>query len=145
MAIQQTTPEEAQQLIGQGYRYIDVRTEEEFADGHPATAVNIPIAAPDPGTGQMMMNADFVAVAQAHFPKDARLIVGCAAGGRSQRAAEVLAAAGYTNVLNMQGGFSGLRDQMGRIVVPGWSACGLPVCRDCGAENSYIGLRAGRS
>jgi hypothetical protein len=60
---------------------------------------------------------------------------------RSQRAAEMLAQAGYGTVVNMQGGFGGARDQMGRTVVPGWSESGLPVCRDCGPENSYAGLQ----
>jgi rhodanese-related sulfurtransferase len=144
MAIQQTTPDEAYKLIEQGYRYLDVRTEPEFANGHPATAVNIPVASPDPATGQMTMNPNFLSVAEAIFSKDARLIVGCQAGGRSQRAAELLAQAGYTHVFNMQGGFSGMRDQMGRTVVAGWSECGLPVCKDCGPENSYAGLRAAK-
>jgi rhodanese-related sulfurtransferase len=141
MPIQQTTPEEAQRLLDQGHRYIDVRTEPEFANGHPAGALNIPVAAPDPATGQMAVNPDFLAVVQAHFPKDARLIVGCQSGMRSQRAAEMLAQAGYANVINMQGGFGGQRDQTGRTVVPGWSESGLPVSTDCPAESSYAGLR----
>jgi rhodanese-related sulfurtransferase len=141
MAILQTTPQEAQTLLRQGHRYIDVRTEPEFAAGHPAGAVNIPVVLPDPATRQMVMNPDFVAVVEAHFAKGAQLVVGCQAGGRSQRAAELLTQAGYTHVVNMQGGFGGARDQMGRVVVPGWSACSLPVCSDCGPDNSYAGLR----
>jgi rhodanese-related sulfurtransferase len=142
MAIEQTTPDEAYKLIEHGYRYVDVRTEPEFVDGHPPTAVNIPVAAPDPATGQMAMNPDFIAVAEANFAKDTRLIVGCQAGGRSQRAAELLAKAGYTHVVNMQGGFGGMRDQTGRTVVAGWSERGLPICKDCGPQNSYAGMRA---
>jgi rhodanese-related sulfurtransferase len=141
MALQHTTPDNAQRLIGQGYRYIDVRTEQEFANGHPAGAVNIPVAAPDPATHQMVMNPNFLTVVTAHFPKDAQIIVGCQSGMRSQRAAELLSQAGYTNVFNMQGGFGGARDQTGRTVVPGWSESGLPVCKDCGPDNSYAGLR----
>ena len=140
--IQQTTPPEAHQLLSRGYRYIDVRTEPEFASGHPTGAVNIPVVVPDPRTRQMVMNPDFVAVVQAHFPKDASIVVGCQAGGRSQRAAELLAESGYANVVNMQGGFGGARDQMGRTIVAGWSECGLPICKDCGAENAYTGLRS---
>jgi rhodanese-related sulfurtransferase len=141
MAIQQTTPPEAQRLLGQGYRYIDVRTEGEFAHGHPAGAVNVPVVFPDPATRQMTMNPEFVSTVKVHFPKDAKIVIGCQAGGRSQRAAELLAQAGYANVVNMQGGFGGARDQSGRTVVPGWQESGLPVCKDCGAENSYPGLR----
>lgn len=142
MAITQTTPATAKQLMDQGHRYIDVRTEQEFSAGHPASAVNIPVAAPDPATGQMALNPQFLATVGAHFAKDAHIIVGCHSGGRSQRAAEMLADAGYTNVVNMQGGFGGACDQMGRVVTPGWADSGLPVCRDCGPENSYAGLRA---
>ncbi len=141
MGIQQTTPEAAYALLNQGYRYLDVRTEPEFANGHPAGAVNIPVVLPDPTTRQIVINPDFLAVVAAHFPKDATIVVGCQSGGRSQHAAEIMAAAGYTHVVNMQGGFGGLRDQMGRSITPGWSECGLPTCTDCGPENSYAGLR----
>ena len=142
MTIQQTTPAEAHQLLTQGYRYIDVRTEPEFANGHPTGAVNIPVVVPDPNARQMVMNPDFLAVVQTHFPKNACIVVGCQAGGRSQRAAELLAQAGYVTVVNMQGGFGGARDQTGRTVVAGWSECGLPVCKDCGVENAYVSLRS---
>jgi rhodanese-related sulfurtransferase len=87
MALKQIAPPDAQQLIQQGHRYLDVRTEGEFA-------------------------------------------------------AEIMANAGYTNLCNMQGGFGGARDQMGRVVTPGWAESGLPVCKDCGPENSFAGLRA---
>jgi len=128
--------------LAEGYRYVDVRTEPEFVNGHPAGAVNVPVVFPDPATRQMTMNPDFLPVVQAHFPADAKIVVGCQAGGRSQRAAEMMVQAGYTDVVNMQGGFGGMRDQTGRTVVPGWSECGLPVCKDCGPENSYAGLRS---
>ncbi len=141
MTIRQITPDEAHKLLAEGHRYIDVRTEEEFASGHPATAVNIPIVVPAPTTRQMVMNPDFVEVVEAHFSRDAAIVLGCQAGGRSQRAAEVLAQAGYSHLANMQGGFGGARDQTGRIVVQGWQERGLPVCKDCGAENTYAVLR----
>ena len=146
MSVKQVAPAEAKQLIDQGGTYLDVRTEREFAAGHPVQAINIPVAVSDPAGGGMAPNADFLSVAQAIVPKDARLVVGCQSGGRSQRAAEMLAQAGYTDVSNMQGGFGGQRDQTGRTVQKGWAESGLPVCRDCGENNSYAGLkkRAGR-
>lgn len=142
MTIRQTTPQEAYALIGRGYRYIDVRTEQEFSLGHPTTAVNVPVALADPRTRQMVINPDFLSIVEAHFSKDSKIIVGCQAGGRSQRAAELLAQAGYTDVVNMQGGFGGGRDQSGTTVISGWSECGLPTCKDCGTANSYAGLLA---
>ena len=141
MAIKQITPPEAHQLVGRGYRYLDVRTEAEFAAGHPASAVNIPVLVRDAASGQMAPNPEFLAVVAAHFAKDADIVVGCMSVMRSQRAAEMMAAAGYTNLANMQGGFGGARDQSGRTVTPGWAEAGLPVCKDCGPENSYAGLR----
>lgn len=144
MAITQITPEEAHRRMQDGEPYIDVRTEQEFANGHPAGAVNIPVVFPDPATRQMKVNGDFLRVVAAHFPKDTAVIVGCQAGGRSQRAAEMLQGAGYTAVSNMQGGFGGARDATGRTVVAGWAASGLPVSNECNDKNSYIGLqRAG--
>ncbi len=142
MPIRQTTPAEAQILLRQGYRYIDVRTESEFANGHPATAVNIPIAVPDPRSGPMVLNSEFLPVVEAHFAKDAKIILGCQSGPRSQRAAELLAQAGYAQVLNMQGGFGGAHDEAGRTLVPGWRESGLPICNDCDANDAYATLRS---
>jgi rhodanese-related sulfurtransferase len=141
MPVQQIMPPEAHHLLGRGYRYIDVRTETEFAAGHPVGAANIPVAVPDPRTGQMALNPDFVRVVEAHFPKATRIIVGCQSGGRSQQAAELLTHAGYTVVANMQGGFGGARDALGRELVAGWTRSGLPVCSDCDVEDSYARLR----
>jgi rhodanese-related sulfurtransferase len=141
MTIRQTVPQEAYQLLRSGHRYIDVRTQSEFAAGHPAGAVNIPVVFPDPATRQMTVNPDFVTVVAAHFSKDARIVVGCQAGARSQRAAEMLVAAGFPSVLNMQGGFGGSRDASGHTIVAGWSECGLPVSSECTDANTYSALR----
>lgn len=142
MPIRQITPEEAYRLMQAGCPYIDVRTEGEFAAGHPENAVNIPVVYPDPGAGGMKANDDFLDVIAAHFPKDRPLIVGCQMGGRSQRAAEMLAQAGYAEISNVQGGFGGVRDATGRIVAKGWAQCGLPVSTACDEGNSYAALKA---
>jgi rhodanese-related sulfurtransferase len=142
MPIKQITPEEAHRLMQAGCPYIDVRTEGEFAAGHPESAVNIPVVYPDPAAGGMRLNDDFVQVVAAHFPKDRALIVGCQMGGRSQRAAEMLVQAGYAEVSNLQGGFGGARDAMGRVVAAGWAQSGLPVSTACHDNNSYAALKA---
>lgn len=142
MSIPQTTPQEAQQLLQKGFRYIDVRTEMEFANGHPDAAVNIPVAVPDERTRQMMLNPDFVKVVEAHFPKDQPLVFGCQAGARSQRAAEMAAAAGFTQVVNMQGGWGGGMDPLTGAMVAGWVESGLPMCRGCAPGASYRELSA---
>ena len=54
-------------------------------------------------------------------------MVGCKAGPRSLQAAALLGAAGYTNVVDMQGGFHGERDAMGRVTCAGWAEQNLPV------------------
>jgi rhodanese-related sulfurtransferase len=142
MPITQAVPAEAHKLIEQGHRYVDVRTEEEFANGHASGALNIPVAIPNPATGQMALNNEFIAVVEAHFPKDAKLVLGCQSGMRSERAAEMLSQAGYTTVVNLQGGFGGARDASGQVVTPGWAASGLSVSHDCPADASYAALLA---
>src|SRR5262245_122900 len=107
--------------------YIDVRTEQEFQNGHVPKSINIPVVWPDPSTRQMKPNPDFLKVVSAQFGKDKKIIVGCQAGGRSQFAAELLVQDGFQDVTNMQGGFGGARDPMGRVVAPGWAQLGFPV------------------
>ena len=73
MAIKEITPQQAHDVLSAGpdVAYIDVRTEREFAAGHPQGAVNIPVAFPDPARG-MVMNADFVKVVEANFSQGQR-------------------------------------------------------------------------
>jgi rhodanese-related sulfurtransferase len=119
--------------------YLDVRTEGEFAQGHPAGAINIPVVFIK-GPGQMEVNPDFVAVAEKVLPKATMLVVGCLAGGRSQRACEMLEAAGYADLTNVRGGFGGARDAGGQVLVPGWRDAGLPVTTELG-DASYAAQR----
>ena len=143
MAIKEVTPQQTHDTLtaDSSAVYIDVRTEREFANGHPAGAVNIPVAFPDPARG-MMANPDFVSVVEKNFSKDKKIIVGCQAGPRSNAAANLLQQAGYQDVSNMLGGFGGMRDPMGRVIAPGWAASGLPVSSDNGEEVSYASLAA---
>ncbi|MGH7793734.1 MAG: rhodanese-like domain-containing protein [Candidatus Binatia bacterium] len=141
MAIKEITPQQAHDLLtaNPDIVYIDVRTEREFANGHPQAAVNVPVAFPDPARG-MMMNSDFVKVVEANFPHDKKIIVGCQAGPRSTAAAGLLQQAGFQDVSNMLGGFGGMRDAMGNVSAPGWAASGLPVSNDNGDGVSYQSL-----
>ena len=143
MAVKEITPQQAQDVLQKEPTaiYIDVRTEREFAAGHPEGAVNIPVAFPDPARG-MVMNPDFVKVVESHFPKDKKIIVGCQAGPRSNAAAGLLQQAGYQDVSNMLGGFGGMRDPMGKVINPGWSSLDLPVSEDNGEGVSYQSLIA---
>ena len=143
MAIQEITPQQAHDVLSADANvvYIDVRTEREFKAGHPQNAVNIPVAFPDPARG-MVMNADFVKVVAANFPKDKKIIVGCQAGPRSNAAAGLLQQAGYQDVANMVGGFGGMRDPMGKVIALGWSSLDLPISQDNGEAVSYASLAA---
>jgi len=141
MPIKQIEPPQAYEIL-QGNRdaiYLDVRTEEEFAQGHPAGAINIPVVFLKSGTAPQP-NDSFLAVAQKVLPQDKKLVVGCMAGGRSQRACEILEQAGYSDLANVRGGFGGARDASGAIVVVGWRDAGLPVSQELG-DSTYRTLR----
>jgi rhodanese-related sulfurtransferase len=120
--------EEAQRLLSeQGYSYLDVRRVDEFAQGHPAGAYNIPWQLRGPSGA--VANADFLAAVRAAFGRDHKLIVGCHSGTRSNAAAAALIADGYTDVVEQRAGFAGVRDAFGRTTDRGWRAAGLP-CAD---------------
>jgi len=142
MAVKEITPQQVHDILSADTAavYIDVRTEREFANGHPLGAINIPVAFPDPARG-MMMNKDFVKVVEANFPHDKKIIVGCQAGPRSNAAAGFLAQAGFQDVSNMVGGFGGMRDPMGTVIAPGWTGSGLPVSNENGDGVSYESLK----
>ena len=84
-------------------RLIDVRTPAEFAEARVPGAVNIPL--------------DELASRLAEVAPDKAddLYVICASGGRSARATEALAAAGFARPINVTGGTNG------------WKAAGLPT------------------
>ncbi len=141
MAIKQLKPAEAHEVLkaNPDATYVDVRTEAEFAAGHPAGAINIPVVFIK-GPGQMEVNPAFLEVAQHALPKNRKLVVGCLSGGRSQRACEMLEEAGYADLTNVVGGFGGQRDASGQVIVTGWRDSGLPVSTELG-DASYAALR----
>lgn len=141
MPIQQLEPPQAYEVLNSNpdALYVDVRTEAEFERGHPTGAVNVPVVFIK-GPGEMVPNEEFLAVAEKSFPKNRKLVVGCMAGGRSQRACEILEQAGYTDLTNVRGGFGGARDASGAVIVPGWRDAGLPVSTETG-DSSYAAMR----
>lgn len=143
--MKEISPQEACDALRQDAEsvYIDVRTVEEFAAGHPEGAVNIPIAFHAPARG-MVHNADFLEVVAKHFSKERKLMLGCQAGPRSHNAANLLERQGYRDVASVRGGFGGLRDPYGQVVAEGWAGLGLPVSRENGEGASYESLASGR-
>lgn len=143
MSMKSISPEEAKDILVADGRsvYIDVRTEQEFVNGHVPGSINIPVAWPNPTTHQVKLNPDFVRVVSTHFRKDTRIILGCQTGGRSKFAAELLHTQGFDAVYNMRGGFDGDRDVRGRLIEPGWSQLGLTVETEVPQNSSYISLK----
>jgi rhodanese-related sulfurtransferase len=89
----------------------------------------------------MKPNPDFLSAMEKAFEKDAPLIVGCKMGGRSARAAQALAGAGFTRVLDQRAGWDGTRGTFGEIVEPGWSRTTLPTASGPSEGRSYAAIR----
>lgn len=80
---------------------LDVRTPEEFAEGHVPGARNIPVAE--------------IEARAAEVPKDRPVVVYCRSGARVKRANAILRERGYANLVEMEGSMLA------------WDAAGLPV------------------
>lgn len=85
---------------------LDVRTADEFCDGHIARAVNIDI-----------YQSDFVEKAKAVLPKDKTIAVYCRSGKRSANAAGKLSGEGY-RLVNLKGG------------IMAWKEANMPVTKE---------------
>jgi rhodanese-related sulfurtransferase len=94
---------QATRLINDGAVVLDVREPAEFGAGHLANSRNIP-------TGELDRRL-------AELPAGKPVVVVCASGPRSARAAAVLRKAGRTDVFCLDGGVSG------------WRQAGLPVVK----------------
>ncbi|MEQ1923235.1 MAG: rhodanese-like domain-containing protein [Pyrinomonadaceae bacterium] len=89
--IKEVSPAEAQVAVSKAYsQFIDVRTAEEYAGGHAARAVNIPL--------------DTISSKLGTLEKNEPVYVICQTGNRSKKAAAILKEAGFNNVLNVTGG-----------------------------------------
>ena len=93
-------PEAARKLIAAGAAVVDVRTPEEYAEGHVPSAPNIPV---DTVADHL---ADFEKLVGGDKSKP--LVVYCLSGSRSGKAKATLEAAGFTNVVN-GGGYDDLQ------------------------------------
>ncbi|WP_258406019.1 rhodanese-like domain-containing protein [Shewanella acanthi] len=95
--VQPQDPAIAWQMIDKGAMVLDVRTPEEFAEGHLANAVNIPYE---------IVADEF---AKRGIDKDTPVVVYCRSGRRSGIAIEALSAAGYNQTYN-GGGYEQLNE-----------------------------------
>jgi rhodanese-related sulfurtransferase len=94
------------QLINRGKTVVvDVRTPAEFATGHLRDAKNIPLA-------------DFAArIGELDKSKGRSVVVVCQSGARADKAVKQLQAAGFDDVVSLDGG------------VPAWQAANLPTVK----------------
>ena len=98
--------DEAAKIIADGkVAVIDVRTPDEFKDGHIKGAKNIDI-----------MSKDFE-TQLGKLDKTQPTLVHCQAGGRSTRALPIFEKLGFTNLIHLDDGFGG------------WEAAGKPVVK----------------
>lgn len=88
--------------LDSGAYLLDVRTPQEFAEGHVASAVNLPL--------------DQVEARSGEVPADKPVYVICHSGNRSKQASDILKKAGK-DVKNVGGGMND------------WIAAGYPVSR----------------
>jgi rhodanese-related sulfurtransferase len=89
------TPEQAKSMISQGAGVLDVRTAEEFAQGHLTGAINIDVEGPDFGSRVGTLD------------KSATWVVYCHSGNRAGIAIDQMSKMGFTDLSNA-GGFDAL-------------------------------------
>ncbi|MEJ0032643.1 MAG: rhodanese-like domain-containing protein [Bacteroidota bacterium] len=92
-------PDQFKSRIEQGAALIDVRSPEEYANGHIAGSQNIDIKDPE-----------FLTKIQS-FDKIKPYAVYCASGVRSGKAAGIMRENGFTNVFTLSGGLKAWREK----------------------------------
>ena len=97
---------EAVRLADEGFHVIDVREPGEWDAGHVAGATLLPLA---DVSGR---------IAEVVPERDAPILVHCAVGARSARAASWLVQLGYTNVVNLKAPITQWKDRGGRWEEP---------------------------
>lgn len=100
--MQDIFPSEVSEWQKRGARIIDVREPGEYVGGHLPGAVNIPLAS-------LTLSPELTA---------SPLVVVCASGGRSARAAALLEDAGHPEVANLLGGTFGWLQENRPVVFP---------------------------
>ena len=98
-----SAPEFDKEIKANSVQLLDVRTPQEYAEGHIDGAFNINI-----------QSDDFQQRAEKELSKDSTILVYCRSGRRSMEAAEMLTKLGY-KVVNLKGG------------IIEWKGDGLPV------------------
>lgn len=107
--VENLTPDDVEREMAAGAVVVDLRESEELAGGRIPGAVHVP-------RGMLEFRADPSSpYHDAALDPSARVILHCAAGGRSALAAATLKEMGYDNVAHLDGGFGA------------WQSAGKPV------------------
>jgi rhodanese-related sulfurtransferase len=109
MSVTTISPQQLADLCQTGKKIdlLDVRAPVEYRELHATDARNVPLDRLDPVALMLARNGS----------GDEPLYVICRSGSRGRQACEKFLAAGFTNVVNVEGG------------TLAWVACGLPVVR----------------
>jgi rhodanese-related sulfurtransferase len=99
------SPDLNTELASGGVLIVDVRTPEEYAEGHIEGAINIPVTELIPALAQQLPD------------KAAKLVIMCKSGHRGGMAMMALSMLGYTDVRNLAGGMNA------------WAVAELPVVK----------------
>ena len=104
VAMAADAPIDAAQLLerqqaGQAPLVLDVRHADEYADGHIAGALNIPVE-------QLASRAGVLGV-----PRDTEIVVYCVSGKRAAKAQQTLDGLGYSHVRVLDGSLNGRRQR----------------------------------
>ena len=91
----------AYEKFQQGVFFLDVRTQDEWNEGHIAKSTLIPL--------------DELATRVGELPKNQPILVVCRSGNRSKQGMRILQEAGFTQVMGLEGGLKA------------WSAAGYPL------------------
>lgn len=93
MEEQDITLDELKQFQNEGAIVIDVRSPQEYREGHIDGAISIPEYEIKKKIENMVLD------------KDKNIVVYCSSGGRSKKAQKVLKKLGYQNVYNLYEGY----------------------------------------
>lgn len=114
-------------IHGKPIALIDVRTPGEFREMHVAFAHNIPLDKLDPSAIMQGRNGT----------SGEPLYVVCRTGGRGQKACELFHSAGFTNVINVEGGTLAC-EQAGLPILRGRKS--IPLDRQARIAGGLLGL-----
>jgi rhodanese-related sulfurtransferase len=137
MEIKRISPEEAKQHLdnGDGHVCLDVRTQAEFNAGHSTDAKNVPVWSVIHSAGWRRILT--LSKSSRRTSAEARSASWAATKVDDHSGRPAAFDAGFTDVVDMPGGFGGETDQLGQVTYPGWSLRGLPVTTESPEEDRY--------